>query len=139
MTIQCVYPINFRKPFTFKPTQQLSQQHLSFAPGEGKLPENILSSEKWDALAFAMKYPDGKNNLHQKTEVILINTISTLFCSTFKKQRFKIQKGSHLHQQLILGRNNGKKHQSVHQEREKSKLCRNRGKHLCFRRWVLSV
>ena len=48
-----------------------SQQHLSFAPGEGKLPENILSSEHWDALAFPMKHPDGNNNLHQKREVKL--------------------------------------------------------------------
>ena len=39
---------------------------LSFAPGEGKYPENILQSDNWDVKAFPMKHPDGKNNLHQK-------------------------------------------------------------------------
>lgn len=48
-----------------------SQQDLPFAPGEGKLPENILSIENWDALAFPMKHPGGNNNLHQKREVKL--------------------------------------------------------------------
>ena len=41
---------------------------ISFAPGEGKRPENILSSKSWDIQAFPMKHPDGKNNLHQKRE-----------------------------------------------------------------------
>ena len=39
---------------------------ISFAPGEGKYPENILNSENWDTKAFPMKHPDGKNGLHQK-------------------------------------------------------------------------
>ena len=30
-----------------------------------------MKSENWDALAFPMKHPDGKNNLHQKREVKL--------------------------------------------------------------------
>ena len=39
---------------------------ISFAPGEGKVPESILHSEKWDIKAFPMKHPDGKNGLHQE-------------------------------------------------------------------------
>ena len=38
---------------------------ISFAPGEGKIPESILSSTDWDMKAFPMKHPDGRNNLHQ--------------------------------------------------------------------------
>ena len=41
---------------------------LSFAPGEGKIPENILMTEGWDIDAFPMKYPDGRNGLHHKRE-----------------------------------------------------------------------
>lgn len=37
---------------------------ISFAPGEGRTPENILHSKDWDAMAFPMKHPDGKYNLH---------------------------------------------------------------------------
>ena len=42
------------------------QKQISFAPGEGKIPENILNSDNWDTKAFPMKHPDGKNGLHQK-------------------------------------------------------------------------
>ena len=38
----------------------------SFAPGEGKIPENVLMTKDWDILAFPMKNPDGKNGLHQE-------------------------------------------------------------------------
>ena len=46
-------------------------KQLAVAPGEGKIPENILTSEHWDAQAFPMKHPDGCNNLHQKRDVKL--------------------------------------------------------------------
>ena len=46
-------------------TSSNSDQY-TFAPGEGKIPENILQTADWDALAFPMKHPDGKNNLHQE-------------------------------------------------------------------------
>ena len=36
----------------------------SVAPGEGKIPQNILTTHNWDALAFPMKHPDGRNGLH---------------------------------------------------------------------------
>ena len=38
---------------------------ISFARGEGKISENILSSENWDIDAFPIKHPDGKNGLNQ--------------------------------------------------------------------------
>ena len=38
---------------------------ISFAPGEGKVPENILMTDKWDIDAFPMKHPDGKNGLNE--------------------------------------------------------------------------
>ena len=41
---------------------------FSVAPGQGKLPENILASENWDILAFPMKHPDGRNGVHHKRE-----------------------------------------------------------------------
>ena len=48
-------------------TEELTDKgQLSFAPGEGKYPENILQAENWDVKAFPMKHPDGQNNLNQK-------------------------------------------------------------------------
>ena len=44
---------------------------IVFAPGEGKIPENILTSENWDALAFPLKHPDGNFNLHHKRSIRL--------------------------------------------------------------------
>ena len=44
---------------------------LSVAPGESKVPENILFSENWDAQAFPLKHPDGKHYLHHQRDVRL--------------------------------------------------------------------
>jgi hypothetical protein len=41
---------------------------FSFAPGEGKIPQIILTADNWDALAFPMKHPSGKFNLHHKRD-----------------------------------------------------------------------
>ena len=41
---------------------------IAFAPGEGKIPENILTTKNWDRDAFPMKHPDGKHNLHHPRE-----------------------------------------------------------------------
>ena len=49
----------------------IDSNQISFAPGEGKIPENILNTENWDRDAFPMKHPDGKNNLHQDRKVKL--------------------------------------------------------------------
>ena len=48
------------------PDNQVS--NISFAPGEGKVPENILQSDNWDIEAFPMKHPDGKNGMHEPRE-----------------------------------------------------------------------
>ena len=41
---------------------------ISFAPGEGKTPENILQTKNW---AFPMKHPDGKNGIDQERNTML--------------------------------------------------------------------
>ena len=41
---------------------------ISFAPGEGKIPENILMTDDWDLDAFPMKHPDGKNGLNESRD-----------------------------------------------------------------------
>ena len=41
---------------------------ISIAPGEGKKPENILTTKHWDRDAFPLKHPDGKNHLHHQRE-----------------------------------------------------------------------
>ena len=51
---------------TDRPSKE--NESLSFAPGEGKIPENILMTDNWDIDAFPMKYPDGKNGLHQEKD-----------------------------------------------------------------------
>ena len=44
-------------------------ESISFAPGEGKIPSNILKEEEWDIKSFPCLHPSGKNGLHQKREV----------------------------------------------------------------------
>ena len=58
---------------------------LSVAPGEGKLPENILMSENWDALAYPMKHPDGKYNLHYDQKVVVLH-LDQLYGSVWIKR-----------------------------------------------------
>ena len=53
----------FPEAFTF---DENNSNEFSFAPGEGKIPQNILTTDNWDALAFPMKHPTGKFNLHHK-------------------------------------------------------------------------
>ena len=48
--------------------QRKDNESLSFAPGEGKVPENILMTQNWDIDAFPMKHPDGRSGLHQSRE-----------------------------------------------------------------------
>ena len=52
------------------PTEMQNQLH-EVAPGEGKLPSNILKSKDWDTASFPCLYPDAKNGLHQEREVKL--------------------------------------------------------------------
>ena len=66
---------------------------LSFAPGEGKVPENILTSENWDALAFPMKHPDGQFNLHHRRKVKLSEQYYFVQRIRNKDPRFRLDPG----------------------------------------------
>ena len=46
-----------------EPDESVTNQ-ISFAPGEGQKPENILTTRNWDRDAFPMKHPDGEYHLH---------------------------------------------------------------------------
>ena len=43
-----------------------TSEEFSVAPGEGKLPSNILEEKDWDLKSFPCLHPDGQNNLHSK-------------------------------------------------------------------------
>ena len=60
----------------------------SFAPGEGKIPENILMTNDWDIDAFPMKHPDGKNGLHQQRDRKLTDQYYFVQRLRNKDQRF---------------------------------------------------
>ena len=44
---------------------------LSIAPGEGKLPTNILEEHDWDLKSFPCLHPDGKFSLHSNRPIKL--------------------------------------------------------------------
>ena len=44
---------------------------LSVAPGEGQIPTNILMEEDWDVKSFPHLHPDGRYGLHHKREIKL--------------------------------------------------------------------
>ena len=44
---------------------------FEFAPGEGKIPKNILTEDDWDIKAWPSLHPDGKFGLHHKRKVKL--------------------------------------------------------------------
>ena len=46
-------------------------QSISVAPGEGKVPSNILQETDWDIKSFPCLFPDGKNSLHSERNVKL--------------------------------------------------------------------
>ena len=48
-----------------------NSNNISIAPGEGKLPTNILEEIDWDLKSFPVLLPDGKNSLHCKREIKL--------------------------------------------------------------------
>ena len=39
------------------------------APGEGKVPTNILEEDYWDVKSFPGLHPDGRNGLHEQRDV----------------------------------------------------------------------
>ena len=44
---------------------------ISVAPGEGSIPQSILTMKNWDSLSFPMKHPTGEFDLHFKRDVKL--------------------------------------------------------------------
>lgn len=50
---------------------QTEENDLSVAPGEGKIPSNILREEDWDVKSFPNLHPTGKCGMKQKREVKL--------------------------------------------------------------------
>ena len=57
---------------------------LSFAPGEGKIPTNILKEKDWDSNSFPHLFPSGKNKMFQERKVQLTP-------QAFVGQRYKIR------------------------------------------------
>ena len=48
-----------------------TSEELSVAPGEGKIPSNILDEKDWDLKSFPCLHPDGKNSLQSERQVTL--------------------------------------------------------------------
>ena len=69
-----------------------SLDRISIAPGEGKLPSNILQEKDWDLKSFPTLLPDGKSSLYSERKVKLseqdyfvqriLNKDSRFACST---------------------------------------------------------
>ena len=66
----------------------IESKEISIAPGEGKIPENILNSNNWDIKAFPMKHPDGNYNLHQDRQKKLTDQYYFVQRMRNKDQRF---------------------------------------------------
>ena len=48
-----------------------TSEEVSVAPGEGKIPSNILDEKDWDLKSFPCLHPDGKSSLHSERQVKL--------------------------------------------------------------------
>ena len=46
-----------------------SNDPVVVAPGEGKIPTNILKEDDWDIKSYPCLFPDGRNGLHEKRDV----------------------------------------------------------------------
>ena len=64
---------------------EIGDEETSFAPGEGKIPTNILKEDNWDVKSFPNIHPTGKNGLHQK------RTVKGLTDQQYIEQRLKNQ------------------------------------------------
>ena len=49
--------------------EALPDQEINVAPGEGKIPSNILKEEDWDVKSFPNLFPSGTNGIKQNREV----------------------------------------------------------------------
>ena len=61
-----------------------NQLHI-VAPGEGKIPINLVYCKDWDAKAFPMLHPDGQNNLSDERRNIKLSDLNY-----FKQRLFNI-------------------------------------------------
>ena len=48
-----------------EPTEDQNNVAISIAPGEGKIPTDILYEDDWDVKSFPGLHPDGQNGLHE--------------------------------------------------------------------------
>ena len=44
---------------------------VSVAPGEGKIPTDILHEDDWDVKSFPWLHPDATNGIHEKRKICL--------------------------------------------------------------------
>ena len=65
-------------------TEESNCKELSFAPGEGRYPSDILLDKSWDINAFPLLHPNGKYGLNEKRETTVKLTDQSYF-----KQRFR--------------------------------------------------
>ena len=52
-------------------TESSNNQIIALAPGEGKVPTNILYEKDWESKTFPNLLPDGKNSLHEERQIKL--------------------------------------------------------------------
>ena len=62
-------------------TEESNSKELSFAPGEGRYPSDILLDKTWDINAFPLLHPNGKYGLNEKREI----TVKLMDQSYFKQ------------------------------------------------------
>ena len=60
-------------------TEQSTGNNLSFAPGEGRYPSDILMDKSWDVNAFPLLHPNGKYGLNEKREATVKLTDQSYF------------------------------------------------------------
>ena len=62
---------------------------ISFAPGEGEIPTNILKEQDWDINSFPHLFPSGRNKMYQERKIEL--TPQNFICQRLKNKdsRFK--------------------------------------------------
>ena len=51
--------------------KEINTDNISIAPGEGKMPTNILEETDWDIKSFPCLHPDGKNAFHSPRRIKL--------------------------------------------------------------------
>ena len=78
-------------------TAESNVQELSFAPGEGRYPSDILIDKSWDINAFPLLHPQGKHGLNEKREITAKLTDQSYF-----KQRIRNKDSSFINNKAYL-------------------------------------